>query len=314
MKLQLVFTLLFFQTILLNAQQTVNDPNYGFQFSVPDGWDVVNNQDAYLFTSNNYPGLIVVGKEPLSDLATMKQNLLTPYSDGETQMASSGNVEALWPNALGTDISGTMFGTQCKAYMVDVLVPGTAVGSVLVAVESGQYNDAYKQMCIQIAQSINNGVAASNQTQNQGYTNQSQTQNQQYNNQTTTSNVGNLGGIGNAASEFAGYRLVWIQTGEYDRSKVVFDFCNNGTFKAYEFSGYAVSNLNGSGASDMGEANMYGKWRLDRQGENYKLTTIDQNGNKGESIVQPYVDEYGDQRFNIGGKGFGYYGSAENCY
>ena len=219
----LLFSLLAFLTY---AQQTINDPNYGFQFSVPDGCDVVNNQDAYLFTSNNYPGLIVVGKEPVADLATMRQNLLTPYNDGETQMASSGNVETLWTNALGTDISGTMFNTQCKAYMVDVLIPGTAVGSVLVAVESGQYNDAYRQMCLQIAQSINNGKGNNNQyqAQNQGYTNQNQNQgnsNQNYNNQNNTAkSSGTLGGTGNAASEFAGYRLVFMKTGDYDRTKI----------------------------------------------------------------------------------------------
>ncbi len=314
--LLLIFTLLAF---LSNAQQTINDPNFGFQFSVPDGWDMINNnQESYLFTSNDYPGLIAVSKEQLSDLATIKQNMLTPYNDGQTQMASSGNVETLWPNALGTDLSGIMFNTQCKAYIVDVLLPGIAVGSVLVSVESGQYNDAYKQMCIQIARSINNGGGNKNQYQanNQSYNNQPQTHNQGYGNQNaTTKSSGDLSGTGNAASEFAGYRLVWIQVDtEYSRSKVVFDFCKNGTFKAYEFSGYAVSNLNGSGASDMGEANLYGKWRLDKQGENYKLTTIDQQGNKEETLIYPFTDEYGDQRFNIGGKGFGYYGAAKNCY
>ncbi len=292
MKLRLfpLFIFLLFASTV-QAQQTINNPDFGFSFDLPAGWQVANFQGSYLINSNYQKGLIIVGKEPAKSIAEIKQNMLVPYSEGATSLSSNGQIEELGNNIYGTKINGTLDGTPCEAYIIDVLVPSTAVASIMVAVEENSYSDDFKQIALKIAQSVNNPLGNhSNSIQQQ-------------------SSSTELSGIGDAASLFAGYALVWMQVGsEYERAKVQMEFCSNGNFIGYEMSGYTVGS-----AADMGEATMQGQWRLDKQGQNYKLTTIDAQGNRGETLVYPFVDEYGDQRFRIGGKAFGYYGESRSC-
>lgn len=115
-------------------------------------------------------------------------------------------------------------------------------------------------------------------------------------------------GIGNKGDMFAGYQLAYIWTDDYgSREKEVIGFCSNGTFYLNDQS--MSSNTH---ASIGHNANNTGTWKLDYTGGQY-LLTLSMQGETAQAPVQLFTDEYGDQRFNINGRAYGYYGKSE-CY
>lgn len=117
---------------------------------------------------------------------------------------------------------------------------------------------------------------------------------------------------GNQAAFLAGYQLAYIWSDDYgSRQKEVVGFCPDGSFYLHDesMSSYTDGN-NGHGASVGHSGAMYGTWKFEQRDGNYYLSMYTDEGG-GEVPVQLYIDEYGDQRFVIEGRAYGYYGAAE---
>ncbi|UZR97260.1 hypothetical protein [Chondrinema litorale] len=290
-----VFTIfcvfLFFGTYL-QAQQTITAS--GYSFKVPAGWEASTAEGAYFLTSEFNKGFIMVGNDALASKDKIRQDLLTPYNDGNVMLQSTGVIDDYTANILGSKVTGSMQGVNCEAYLVNIIVPDVTLVNVMAIVEAESYSDFYKQMALEISQSVSK-VSTSSTNKNVFSGN---------------SNTNSGGNLGNAANKFTGRRIASISTnGEYAREKEVIDFCSNGTFSIYSFSGYSVGT-----AADMGEANQSGYWKFNGSGNSYTLTLTTADGNTGDIPVKTFIDKYGDEMFAIGGKNYGYYGEAKNCY
>ncbi|MBT29136.1 MAG: hypothetical protein CMO01_05685 [Thalassobius sp.] len=285
-----IFCVFLFINTYLKAQQIITTTE--FFFKVPVGWEASSAEGAYFLTSNTNKGFIMVGTDALASKEKIRQDLLTPYNDGNVILQSTGVIDDYTANIIGSKVTGSMQGVNCDAYLVNIIVPDVTLVNVMAIVESEAYSDLYKQLALEISQSVtklsnsNNNVSSGNRNSNSG------------------------GNLGNAANKFAGRRIASISTnGEYAREKEVIDFCSNGTFSIYSFSGYSVGT-----AADMGEANQSGYWKFNGSGNSYTLTLTTADGNTGDIAVKTFIDQYGDEMFAIGGKNYGYYGEAKNCY
>ncbi|WP_020533423.1 hypothetical protein [Flexithrix dorotheae] len=287
----------------LNAQNgltgTINDPQLGFSFNVPDGWQAFQIEGGYMMASNNEKGLILVSSDNYNSLEELQRELETESSYGNTFLKKEGMITALSKTALSARINGQLEGTPCNGYGIMFLKPGGGNGNIFVGVEPQSYNNHYQQLAENLYFSINTGS-------------NTPTPNPSPKTTMNTQNAPKPGDLGNKGDMLAGYKLVYITSSYGSREKIVFNFCANGFFHMNENNMSSFDEVGIGSAAIGGNSGGAGYWKFEQKGEQYILTLSNQSGQSAPVPVQLFVDEYGDQRFKINGKAFGYYGAA-NC-
>ncbi len=205
------------------SQQNSNRVNaIGVSFVIPTGWVGQETQTGYLLKSNTVAGFILISKNNTTDINTMiyeaQQGFVTNDSN---YLKMIGQVENFNNTGIGATYQGVMEGIPAKAYMVSVLNTIGLGVSIMAATTTEYYSSAYRQLCIDIASSVQQIQATATST------NQIQ--------QTSHRSIKNK-----TEKLFAGARLTYHDTGDGYATKIVISLCEQGFFNHSNYSSMAA--------------------------------------------------------------------------
>lgn len=218
------------------SQQTGNRVNYnsiGVSFVVPEGWFGQETQAGYMLKSETMVGFILINKNHTSDINILLNDAQQGFvNNNANYLQLVGNVENFNATGVGAVYQGALEGVPAKAYMVSVLNNIGLGVSIMATTTPEYYSNVYRQLCIDIASSVD-------KQQNEVIANQTQ-QTQQIQ-QTQKSRRKN-----ESEKYFAGARLSYINSGDGYGTKIIIDLCEQGFFHHSSYDSVAV---NGGGYS-----------------------------------------------------------------
>ena len=170
----LLFATLFASvSTLLSAQQSgsVNYPELGLSFDIPQGWVGQERGDIYLMGSHELPGLIILIPNEVSSFEQMRQEAYAGFQEGtQTNLQLSSPLKSINSSILGANFSGTLDGQVVEAYVCGILNPfGTRVTVMAVSLKD-QFTAKHQEAAKTVARSFDfyQAKGQTAQAQNQG--------------------------------------------------------------------------------------------------------------------------------------------------
>ncbi len=195
----------------------INANSIGASFVIPTDWIGQETQTGYLLKSNTVAGFILISKNNTTDINTMiyeaQQGFVTNDSN---YLKIMGQLENFNNTGIGATYQGVMEGVPAKAYMVSVLNTIGLGVSIMAVTTTEYYSNTYRQLCIDIASSVQQQTT--NQTQ--------QTPHRSTKNKTE--------------KLFEGARLTYHDTGDGYATKIVISLCEQGFFNHSNYSSMAA--------------------------------------------------------------------------
>lgn len=156
------FRLLFLLPLLLfmnstSAQLTgeVNYDHLGIRFQIPAGWLGQEMEGGILLGHNSIPGLVLVTLHEHNSLAALQQDARIGINEANgTSLNLASQIQTLDQQTIGGEYAGTIEWTPAKAYALSTLNPHGSGLTVFAAASADAYNDSYRQLALQIKQSI----------------------------------------------------------------------------------------------------------------------------------------------------------------
>jgi hypothetical protein len=142
--------------LLLSAQapQLVDDPQFGFSFTLPSGYQAQRQPFGYLIARQGTPGVVLV--LPLAESAMPKLRAATEeglLAGDEVQLRPTAAVRSLTPRSLAVEMAGTVEGTPVRAYAITL--GGTQRSAYVVcAAPVAQFSEMHTQLVQSIVQSV----------------------------------------------------------------------------------------------------------------------------------------------------------------
>jgi hypothetical protein len=135
----------------------IKDPDMNISFTPPKGWKASKQQDVYLLGSDQYKGFIVIMPHSYGSLDQMNaeaQEGIIDEGNGIQLLPSSG-FKHYGQNGLSAEFSGVVQGKDAKAYAIGLISPYGGGGvTIMAAVESGSYTEAYPQFVQTLASGL----------------------------------------------------------------------------------------------------------------------------------------------------------------
>ena len=213
------------------SSNRVSSKTIGVSFIVPEGWFGQETQAGYVLKSTTKTGFIIINKNNTSDINTMIAEASQVFTDvNGNYLQLVGNVENFNGTGIGAAYQGTMEGVPVKAYMVAVLNNMGLGVSIMAATIPEYYSSTYRQLCIDIASSIDQqeSVNVVQQTQK-------------------TQKVHHIRNKNKTEELFAGARLSYINSGDGYGTKIIIDLCEQGFFHHSSYDSVSVSEGDVSG-------------------------------------------------------------------
>lgn len=141
------------------AQQTgrIDSESLGISFTIPAEWVSQETEMGYLMSSNTIAGFILLTKNENSDLATMITEAQQGVSDGNgnyLQLIGSIEVMEADVDVIGGEYEGMLEGQSARAYILGVANTFGSGFSIMAATTPDFYSDIYKQLCFDLANSV----------------------------------------------------------------------------------------------------------------------------------------------------------------
>jgi len=281
------FILVFFLASGAQAQGlsgTIQQPQWGVTFTMPDGWVGQQGPEGYLFGSHTERGFVLILPHEYATLEALRAEAQKGLDDGfGTRLEVEDAIQAFGERGLAAALRGQVEGQPAQAYVVSVLSPSGGGVTVLSAVEPAYYTEAVAQRTEQIAQSIEFTAPASASPAGSDW-----------------------------AASLKGSRLTYMYSyysggasGDYvgASEETIIDLCSAGHFfysgsHSLAVDGGAGSGYNASGyggGSDQGQ----GRWTVVQQGGE---PTLQLTFSSGE--VATYAISYPDEELHLNGERF----------
>lgn len=288
----------------MQAQQSgnVSYPELGIEFTIPQGWVGQLNGEAYFIGHQSTPGFIMLTTHEAKSVEEMRQNASQGMVDqtNGVNLQLSGQLENVGSQGVGAEFSGSLGGQQARAYMVGMINPYGAGVLVMSAVSQQQWSDQYKQLALQVANSLRFTQATQPPVVNEW-----------------KEKLGNTRLTYMDSYTSLDYSDANITTGGGYSSEVVIDLCTQGYFNYKSSSNISVTggaNTTYSGSASSHSQNKgNGTWELraDPSGNVYLIL----NFYGGE--VYEYALTYPDNELHLNGKRYFHTWTGEyapNCY
>lgn len=140
----------------------ISDPEMGISFRVPEGWKAVKQGGGYLMGSDTLKGFILIlphGYPSLDALgAEAEEGILD--EDSGILLYPASELKKFGGNGLQGEFRGTIQQRDAAAFAVGLLSPKGGGVTILSAVESSSFTDAYRQLARSIASSLTFGAQA----------------------------------------------------------------------------------------------------------------------------------------------------------
>ncbi|KPM30709.1 Hypothetical protein I595_3206 [Croceitalea dokdonensis DOKDO 023] len=290
-----LFPLLTVLVLVKNGQaqqdNLVTYPQLGLSFEIPEGWSGQEIDNGYLMGSDTTPGFILVTTHDLTTISAIQKELSQKFEIGpNSKFFPVGAFETIDSKTVGNTFTGTISGTNAKAFICGVLnVYGLGL-TIISAASEGLFSNSLREKSLEVAKSA-------------------------YfeNPDLETENSINYSEAKDWVKKFSNCRLTYMEshtsygTGGYGK-KVKIDLCGQGYFNHSAYNSLSVSgggynggygsNTNGAGTWTMIEQNGDVILRLTfNSGEVYEYTvTIDHNDKtflNGKRYFRVYSGKYG---------------------
>ncbi len=259
-----------------SCSQSSNRVDYqGISFEIPAGWIGQEAQNGYILTSPDNTGFILVATNNNSDLNTMIAEVRQGTSDGNgNYLQLVSNLETFNSQVIGGEYEGVLNGQYAKTYIIGIANSAGAGISITAGTATNLYSNAYKQLCLDLANTIE-----INQPQ------QSQSQNKM-------------------EEFFAGARLSYFNSGDGYGTKIIIDLCAAGYFYHSSADSMGVD-VGGASAGYGDNSNGAGTWSIL---ENANETPILQLKFRGGKLYEYYITFNGKKTYLDGRRYFRVYG------
>lgn len=153
--LLLLCSLLTISVVLGQSTGVVEYKHLGIQFTIPNGWVGQEVAGGYLIGSQTEPGFAFITTHEAKTLEEIRSQAEQGIIDENgTNLMLSGTLEKISGNSIGSDFEGTLEGQPVTAYILGMLNT-TGYGLLIMAATSPeQYSAFYKQLALQIANSV----------------------------------------------------------------------------------------------------------------------------------------------------------------
>ncbi len=143
-------------TLSLQAQGTlVREAQLGIAFTVPQGWQYQQNEEAYLLGSTTLPGLVILATHQEANLEALKLVARQGINEEGMQLQLQGNLEQLTSKSIGAKYSGQMGQETVEAYIIGILNPTGGLGvSCMIVTTPQQFTNEHIKQLKQIASTV----------------------------------------------------------------------------------------------------------------------------------------------------------------
>ncbi len=140
----------------------ISDPQLGITFTVPEGWKAVKQGDAYIMGSDSLKGFILIMPHGYASLDEMSADAVEGIIDQGSgiQLYPASELKKFGGNGLQGEFRGTIQDREAAAYAVGLISRKGGGVTILSAVESASFSEAYRQYARSVASSLTFGVAA----------------------------------------------------------------------------------------------------------------------------------------------------------
>ncbi len=123
----------------------ISYPEMGISFSVPSGWIAQNQGNTVFLTSTNYKGFILIQRHAYGSLEQMASEARQGIVDEASaiRLVPTSEFQTIGRNGLGVEFSGAVQGRQARSYAIGLIAPQGGGVTILAAVETQSYTEAY---------------------------------------------------------------------------------------------------------------------------------------------------------------------------
>lgn len=222
----------------------VDFKSQGISLTIPEGWVGQETVGGYAFASTTTPGFILITTNNYTNLDMMVQQAHLGIANGnDNYLQLVTDLVTYNTIVIGGEYQGAIEGYPAKAYIINVANETGGSGiSIMASTNTNQYSNFYKQLCENIANTVEIYPPAQNSPI------------QTKPNKSTTSK--------NEMEElFGGARLTYYDIGDGYSTKIVIDLCEQGYF--YHSSSDTMSADVGGVSAGYGDTgNGAGTWRI----------------------------------------------------
>ena len=139
----------------------ISDPQLGITFTVPEGWKAVKQGDAYIMGSDSLKGFILIMPHGYASLDEMSADAVEGIIDQGSgiRLYPASELKKFGGNGLQGEFRGTIQDREAAAYAVGLISRKGGGVTILSAVESASFSEAYRQYARSVASSLTFGVA-----------------------------------------------------------------------------------------------------------------------------------------------------------
>ncbi len=279
-KIHLIVQILFLAYSLIFAQNRIVEPELGFSFTIPDGWQGTKSEKGYLLISKEQKGFILITLHHYNSIEEIEQNANEGINSGTgTTLTLGGKLSRTQNNGVAGTFKGILNGQSTLSYVISLLSPYGGGLSIFAFVDAKNYSDDYQDIVRTISNSVvftepqlDNSIAEAWKV--------------------TLNNCRLI------------HRNDYNSNEDRKGSKIIIDLCEKGYFNYEDESNISMNNDNDDGYST-GSRIGAGKWKVINRGDHAELQLIFNNGDvkdylltaegkktflNGESYTKTYKD------------------------
>ena len=296
-------------SLLAKAQQTgtVDFPEYGVKFSIPDQWLGQAANEVFLIASNTQPGFMMVSPNEARTLQEMQVTAQQGIADAASgiYLQLSGTLETYGDQGLKGLYSGQIAGQPANAYVIGLLNKQGVGVTIMSCVSQEFWSQKYVELAHALAESTEFYAPEKPVTPR------------------VTANGGNVEAwkdrLGNTRLTYMeSYNSIdysnpgYTSGGGYSNKEVI-DLCSKGYFDYSSSNFMSVSGGPGVSGNSYGQGAGAGKWEIKAQPNGNKVLVL--NFYSGE--VFEYTLSYPNRKMHLNGKRYYHTWTGENapnCY
>ncbi|WP_343913949.1 hypothetical protein [Aquimarina litoralis] len=231
---------------ILNAQQLqtgiVQYPEYGVQFTIPNGWFGKEMNDGYAMQSQTETGLVMLIVNELKTINSLKEEFSKNIVEEGISLTPENNIEVK-TNYVKRYYTGTADGQAVKVLAYGCLNPNGYGVTAMIMTRTNDFSDVHKSTLLKIKNSLKLTKPKVNESFNASICKR-ELSGKRLKHEKNTFSPGGVGGL----------------SGSYSVTRII-DLCASGTFMYYGGSNVSVESENAHGYSG-GTQDNQGEWEF----------------------------------------------------
>lgn len=232
---------------------TVDYKPLGISFTIPQGWIGTENEFGLILGHNTKAGFVLLMANEAGSMADIKAAANENLDEGNgTLLRPKGQIENISNNCIGRTYEGTMEWQAVNSYVAGLYNPHGMSVTIIALTSTAMYDDSYKKLALQIANSVNFYRAEVPQAVLDWRQKLPGRKLTAMDSSTSSSSSTVYDAEGNATT---------YNEGTYQSSKTSFSLCSSGYFYYYSSNSASFDTASASSMAQ-GSSNGDGKWQV----------------------------------------------------